>query len=236
MTRKKPERPKCPDVFSVEFGRKLVAYLGGDPAPIKNSWCWSEFFVEYPDLQKGAEQYFASATEGDPAQAASWMACYWRSPRKWAERIIESAETGDPAWSAYRMALHGGSSLKWAKRVIETTTVGDPTEAARMMWLDFDVPYEWAQQVGDRQAERKRLKEGRYATITLFVLHRGKTHAVLIGSRVGSDGRQYWQPACCRWLRWNDDKGYVKLGTVEDVTCKQCRRLLSSQETRRAEA
>ena len=40
---KKPIKcPECPDEFTVEFARKLVEYLGGDPAPIKNDWDWEK--------------------------------------------------------------------------------------------------------------------------------------------------------------------------------------------------
>ena len=34
---------ECPEVFTVKFGRALVAHIGGDPARIKKGWCWQQF-------------------------------------------------------------------------------------------------------------------------------------------------------------------------------------------------
>ena len=45
------KRPKCPDEFDVDFGRKLVEYLGGDPALIIDWWCWEESRLDFEVLK-----------------------------------------------------------------------------------------------------------------------------------------------------------------------------------------
>lgn len=77
----------CPRIFDVNFGRLLVAELGGDAGKIQDDWCWREFAAEYPGLREAAERYFAAAKTGDPALAAYWMALYYGSSREWAEKI-----------------------------------------------------------------------------------------------------------------------------------------------------
>ncbi len=34
------QKPKCPENFTVNFGRKLVSYLGGYASIIQDNWCW----------------------------------------------------------------------------------------------------------------------------------------------------------------------------------------------------
>ena len=108
---------ECPDIFTVEFGRQLVAELGGDPSKIKDDWCWKQFGENFKDLVPKAEMYLASATTGNPAEAAYMMYQYCGSSREWAEGVIASATTGNPANAAYWMCCNCGSSREWAKGV-----------------------------------------------------------------------------------------------------------------------
>ena len=117
----KPRKPKCPCYFTVDFGRELVAYLGGDPAPIQDYWCWGDFAKQYPELRRGAEKYFeqeaTQGTTGDPSEAVYWMVFFCGSSRAWAESVIERAKVGYPGLAAEKMALHCGSSQEWANGV-----------------------------------------------------------------------------------------------------------------------
>ena len=106
-------KPNCPDSFTAQFGIELVKYLGGDPAPIQNNWCWSEFAKQYSELIPLAEKYFAAATTGDPGYAAYCMVMYCGGSREWAEGVITAATTGDPINAAHLMVMILGSDDIW---------------------------------------------------------------------------------------------------------------------------
>jgi len=108
---------ECPETFDVEFGRRLVAHLGGDASKVKDGWCWEKFAAAFPELCSAAEGFFAAAQTGDPAWVAYRMSCDCGSSREWAEKIIAAAKTGNPAWVAYRMSCVCGSSREWAEKV-----------------------------------------------------------------------------------------------------------------------
>ncbi len=112
------EKPECPERFTVDFGRKLIAYLGGDASIIKDSWCWKDFAKHFSHLREKAEKYFEEAQEGDPSWAAYNMHVYCGSSKEWTEKVIENAKTGDPAWCAYLMRKYYGSSKEWLDKVI----------------------------------------------------------------------------------------------------------------------
>ena len=139
--------PECPSVFTPNFGRKLVKYLGGDPTLIKDHWCWEEFAKAYPKLRRKAEHYFERATTGNPANAALCMARHCKSKRTWAKKVIESAKTCDPTYPAYFMVRYFGSSRKWAEKVIENSGIGDPFDVAHMMVGDCGSSEEWYEKV-----------------------------------------------------------------------------------------
>ena len=73
--------------------------------------------ANFPGLREKAEQYFESATTGDPAFGAYMMVTYFGSKREWAQEVIESAKTGDPACAAYLMVADCGSKKEWAAKV-----------------------------------------------------------------------------------------------------------------------
>ena len=146
-------RPTCVQNFDARFGRLLIKYLGGDPSPIKNYWCWREFAQTFPHLRKRAEKYFETAKTGDPALAAYHMACDGGSSREWAEGVIERARVGDPEWAAYHMARDGGSSREWAEQVIERASVGYSALAAYRMVLYCGSSREWYEKIKREHAE-----------------------------------------------------------------------------------
>jgi len=111
------KRPECPCVFTSEFFRELVAYLGADPSPIRPWWGWRKLAKQYPGLRRDIEQYIETATTGDPAGAAVDMMLYFGSSRGWAEKVIENAKTGYPASAAAELAWFHGSSLAWAEEI-----------------------------------------------------------------------------------------------------------------------
>jgi len=124
-------KPECPSCFTVDFARRLIAYLGGDPAPIKNHWGWRELARHYPELRKKLERYFEQVRTGDPAMFAFYMGLYFHSDRRWVEKVIENAKTGNPALYARRLVYPGSiTSREWAKKVIEQAQSGDPAWAA----------------------------------------------------------------------------------------------------------
>ena len=81
------KKPECPYEFDARFGYRLVKFLGGDPSKIYEGWCWKDFAKHYPELRKPAEQYFESATTGNPSWAAYWMCIDCGSSREWAEGV-----------------------------------------------------------------------------------------------------------------------------------------------------
>ena len=111
------KRPACVSIFYATFGRRLVRYLGGDPFPIEDSWCWKEFAEAYPHLRKKAEKYFETTRTGDPAWAAYCMADECGSSREWAEGVIERAKIGNFAHAAYCMTRYCGSSQEWYDKI-----------------------------------------------------------------------------------------------------------------------
>lgn len=58
------KRIKVPNKLTVAFGRELVEYLGGDPAPIKDGWCWEQFIRQYPDLVEPAIEIIKDKMSG----------------------------------------------------------------------------------------------------------------------------------------------------------------------------
>ena len=110
-------KPKCPNTFQLKFACRLVAYLGGDPTPIEDNWCWAEIGRQYPGLVPAAEEYFAAAKTGNPAYAAYGMTRYCGSSREWAEGVIAAAQAGNPASAAYCMERDCGSSREWADKI-----------------------------------------------------------------------------------------------------------------------
>jgi len=149
---------KLPDIIDVKFGRKLVKHLGGDPAPIKDDWCWSEFADQYPHLLSGAEEFISAATTGDPGWAAYYMAQYCGSDQAWAEGVIERATTGDPGYAAYWMIADCGSDRVWAEGVIERATTCDPGWAVRCMVDYCGSSRAWAERVKANFCERAKLR------------------------------------------------------------------------------
>ena len=142
---------ELPRTLDAEFGRALVAELGGDPEPIEDEWCWRDFARAYPELREKAEAWFAAATAGEAAWAAYCMAYYCGSSRKWAERVIAAATAGDPSWAAYCMARDCGSSREWAEGVIAAAKTGTPADAAYWMVNDCGSSSEWAKEVAARE-------------------------------------------------------------------------------------
>ena len=88
-------KPICPDVFDVHFGRELVEYLGGDASIIEDDDCWNEFGKKFPELIEPAMRYFEQAETGDPAFAAADLVHYCGAPVERAMRVCE-APTGAP--------------------------------------------------------------------------------------------------------------------------------------------
>ena len=151
----KPKRPECPDEFTTRFARELVKYLGGNPTPIKDDWCWKEFAEAYPELRQKAERYFESAKTGGPGYAAYRMVHDCGSSREWAERIIEHAQTGNPSWAAFCMVHDCDSSRKWAERVIERAETGNPAWAASKMVHFCGSSPEWAESIKRKWKKEK---------------------------------------------------------------------------------
>ena len=147
--------PKCPNTFTIDFGRELVEYLGGNPDAIQDNWCWKELGKQYLELQGRAERYFEAAETGNPTYAAYQICRNCGSDREWAEKVIETAQTGDPALTAYRMCRNCGSASEWAEGIIETARIGDPAGAAHLMCRDCNSTREWAEGVKRRWRERK---------------------------------------------------------------------------------
>jgi hypothetical protein len=143
-------RPRCPDICDVAFGRKLVAYLGGDPTAIKDRWCWSDFAREYRKLRSGAERYFATARTGNPALAAYYLVHHWGSDPAWAEGVVERARTGDPAWAAYCLVWDCHSDRAWAEGVVERARTGELALAAYSLVRDCGSDRAWAEGVVER--------------------------------------------------------------------------------------
>ena len=122
--------PTCPTYFNYDFGRTLVEYLGGDPTLVNNNDCWPEFAKKFPHLLKPAMAYFESATTGEPARAAYYLARYCKADLTWAQTVIQNAQTGDPALAAYCLARHCKADLTWAQAVIQNAQTGNPAYAA----------------------------------------------------------------------------------------------------------
>ena len=79
--------------ITAAWGRAMVAYLGGDPSPIADDWCWSDFAQQYPKLLEPFELYIERATPDNPGmpEAAQGMCEDFHSSREWAEAQIERA-------------------------------------------------------------------------------------------------------------------------------------------------
>ena len=110
-------KPKCPVIFTTDFGRELVKYLGGDASEVEDGDCWKDFGVQFPELVEPAMTYFEKAT------------------------------TGDPAYAAYCLVLDCHGDLERAMRVCETATTGDPALAAYCLVRDCDAPREWYEEL-----------------------------------------------------------------------------------------
>ena len=50
----------CPNIFTVDWWKEFVEYLGGDPSATRNKWDW----------QEKAEKFFENAKTGDPSFGA----------------------------------------------------------------------------------------------------------------------------------------------------------------------
>jgi len=143
---------ECPQIFDIEFARKLIVQLGGDPTPVEDDWCWDDF-LKLPDFDRLLPlimDYFEHATTGNPSKVAYWLHRDCGAPLEWAQRVVENDTTGDPSWIAYKLHRFRGAPLDWAQRVIENATTGDPSEAAYRLHTDCGVPLEWVQKVKAR--------------------------------------------------------------------------------------
>ena len=110
-------RPKCPEDFTVEFGKNLISYLGGNISLIEENDCWKEFSKKFPELKDKVEKYFEKCLElqeGNVSQAAYYMCYYKISSKSWAESIIEK---DDNSRYAYLMCKFCGSSKSWYESI-----------------------------------------------------------------------------------------------------------------------
>ena len=136
-------KPICPDVFGVEFGRELVEYLGGDASIIEDDDCWKEFGKKFPELIEPAMRYFENATTGNPARAATNLVHFCGASLERAMRVCENAATGDPAWAAYWLVSNCGAPVEWAMRICEQAETGSPSWAAYWLVSECRASVEW---------------------------------------------------------------------------------------------
>jgi hypothetical protein len=95
---------QCPVEWNVDFARRLLAALGEDVAPVRDSWCWANFKL-YAHHAPTVLAWLEQATTGDPAWEAYWIARHLdRGMTERAMRVAEQATTGDPGGAAYSIA------------------------------------------------------------------------------------------------------------------------------------
>ncbi|MFH1742554.1 MAG: hypothetical protein ABIH23_26415 [bacterium] len=142
----KTKRPACPDEFTLDFARELVAYLGGDPTQIIEGDCWGSLGKKYAALMPKVMRYFERAKKGNVAIAAYSLCRDCNAPLDWAKRQIEHS-TGDVAWAAYSLCRYCGAPLDWSQRQIERG-IGDVAWAASLLCRYCGAPPDWAWKIG----------------------------------------------------------------------------------------
>lgn len=83
----KPTLPKGKP--TVQFGRELIRYLGGDPTPIEDNWCWEDFARHYLELRPLLERFLEECRGGNIAMWTASLCIYCGSDSSWAEEQIE---------------------------------------------------------------------------------------------------------------------------------------------------
>ena len=109
----------CPDRYTPEWGKELVAHLGGDVSKIGHSDCLMDICPKFPDLKEKVIEFFLHARTGDPAGAAYIMRCANYISTDEAMRIIGNAKTGDPEKVALLMFGSGCLSGKEYGRCLQ---------------------------------------------------------------------------------------------------------------------
>ena len=110
-------KPKCPEYFDIEFGKKLIEYVGVDTSLIEDYECWYQFSKKFFHLKEKAEKYFEKCLElkeGNVSQAAYLMCYHQISSRTWAEKIIKKCNDSKYAFLMY---LDCGSSRDWYENI-----------------------------------------------------------------------------------------------------------------------
>jgi len=125
----RPECPRGPDEFDIAFGRQLVAYLGGDPSPIEDDWCWRAFGKQYPELLEPALEYFRTAQEGEPAYGIFALACWCDLDVERSLSVIRKVSVGDPARAICGLVDWCWLPLDLGFSAIRQIEVGNPAVA-----------------------------------------------------------------------------------------------------------
>ncbi len=131
---------KCPDEFTVKFGKRLVKYLDPmiDISIINRYWCWKDFESKFGYLKPKVIKYFEQVKEGNPSLAIYNLTHHCNFDKKWAEDFISNCKIGDPSYAAYLMVRDCNSDYKWIKNIISNCKVGDPSYIIYLMTFYYE--------------------------------------------------------------------------------------------------
>ncbi len=140
---------KCPNDFTVDFGRKLIKYLDptADISIIEDRWCWRKFGKQFKYLESKVMEYFEQVKEGNPSLAVYNLVYYCGFNIKWAEDIIVNCKIGNPSFAAYLMVVYCGSDKKWAENIISNSKIANPSYIAYLMVKYCNSDRKWAENI-----------------------------------------------------------------------------------------
>ncbi len=136
---------KCPNNFTVDFGKKLIEYLDptADISMIKYNWCWKDFGEQFKYLESKIMRYFEQVKEGEPVKAVFYLIHYCKYNIEWGKKTIENNQIGQFAYYTYLMASNHYCTCQWAEKIIENSQSEDRNKAILKMLIVNNSKQSW---------------------------------------------------------------------------------------------